>query len=45
MKKYILALAAVLGMTISMTAQTDDPNRLLVIDQNGQTKRVFHNNR
>lgn len=38
MKKYILALAAVLGMTISMTAQTDDPNRLLVIDQNGQTK-------
>lgn len=38
MKKYILALAAVLGMTLSMTAQTDDPNRLLVIDQNGQTK-------
>lgn len=38
MKKYILALAAVLGMTGSMVAQTDSPNRMLVVDQNEQYK-------
>lgn len=38
MKKYILAFAALLGLTGSMMAQTDTPNRLLVVDQNEQYK-------
>lgn len=38
MKKYILLLAALFGMIGSMAAQTDSPNRMLVIDQSGQYK-------
>lgn len=38
MKKYILTLAAFLGITGTMMAQTDGPNRLLVVDQNEQFK-------
>ena len=44
MKKYILLLAALLGMTGSMAAQTDSPNRMLVIDQSGQYKGFNANN-
>lgn len=38
MKKHILTLAAILGITGTMMAQTDGPNRLLVVDQNQQFK-------
>lgn len=38
MKKHILTLAALLGITGTMMAQTDGPNRLLVVDQNQQYK-------
>lgn len=34
MKKYILALAALAGLSGAMNAQSGDPNRLLVTDQN-----------
>ena len=38
MKKHILALAAYIGITGTMMAQADGPNRLLVVDQNQQYK-------